>query len=157
VVIGHPVQLAHLPLSVHIAEMAAQLRAAGVLTDDPVFAEEHLDAIIVHHDQRLLGALRRQALRPLVDLAPAARERLCETLASWLRHMGDRQAIAAELHIHPQTVRYRMTQLHQLFGADLDDPHSRARMTLALAWAKPRSRSARRSRRPAEHFLGDTG
>jgi hypothetical protein len=135
-VIGHPVELQYLPLSVHIAEMAAQLKTAGVLVDDPVFAEEHLDAIIVHHDARLLDALRRQTLAPLAGLAPAVRQRLCETLTSWLRHMGDRQAVAADLHIHPQTVRYRMAQLHELFGPALDDPDSRARMTLALGWQR---------------------
>ena len=133
-VIGHPVSLERLPSSVRIAEMAARLKATGVLTDDPVFAEEHLDAIIVHRDARLLEALRRQALAPLAGLAPPVRQRLSETLASWLRHMGDRQAVAADLHIHPQTVRYRMTQLHDLFGPALDDPALRARMTLALAW-----------------------
>jgi DNA-binding PucR family transcriptional regulator len=48
--------------------------------------------------------------------------------------MGDRQAVAAELHIHPQTVRYRMSQLHAAFGRSLDDPATRTRLTLALAW-----------------------
>ena len=66
--------------------------------------------------------------------SPAVRARLTDTLVSWLRHQGDRQAIAAELHIHPQTVRYRMTQLHELFGPSLDDPATRARLILALAW-----------------------
>jgi len=135
-VIGHPVPLEELPFSMQIAEMAAQLNVAGVLTDDPVFAEEHLDAIIVHRDARLLDTLRRQTLAPLAGLAPAVRQRLCETLTSWLRHMGDRQAVAADLHIHPQTVRYRMAQLHELFGPALDDPDSRARMTLALGWQR---------------------
>jgi uncharacterized protein YgfB (UPF0149 family) len=139
-VIGHPVPLEQLPFSVQIAEMAAQLKAAGMLDDDPVFAEEHLDAIIVHRDARLLDALRKQTLAPLADLAPTVRQRLSETLASWLRHMGDRQAVAADLHIHPQTVRYRMTQLHDVFGPALDNPAARARMTLALAWTgKPTS------------------
>jgi hypothetical protein len=150
-VIGHPVELEHLPLSVHIAEMAAELQSAGVLTDDPVFAEDHLDAIIVHRDDRLLAALRRQTLAPLFTLAPAVRQRLCETLASWLRHMGDRQAVAADLHIHPQTVRYRMTQLHDLFGPALDDPTTRARMTLALAWETKVPEPPGKAVRPSAH------
>jgi PucR C-terminal helix-turn-helix domain len=142
-VIGHPVDLQSLPLSMHIAEIAAQLRATGVLTDDPIFAEDHLDAIIVHRDAEILDALRRQALAPLAELAPAVRERLSATLAAWLRHMGDRQAVAAELHIHPQTVRYRMAQLHELFGTDLDDPGRRARVALALGWwSKPHRHAA---------------
>jgi DNA-binding PucR family transcriptional regulator len=48
--------------------------------------------------------------------------------------MGDRTAIADELFIHPQTVRYRMTQLRDYFGAELDSPRGRARMFLALGW-----------------------
>jgi DNA-binding PucR family transcriptional regulator len=119
---------------VQFAELTARLRAAGILTDDPVFVEDHLDALIVHRDSQLLEALRQQALAPLAGLTRPVRERLSETLAAWLRHMGDRQAVAAELHIHPQTVRYRMTQLHDLFGSALDDPAVRSRLTLALAW-----------------------
>ncbi len=133
-VVGHPVPLEYLPASVRIAEIAAALRGSGVLDQDPVFADEHLDAIIVHRDARLLDALRRQVLAPLAEVSASVRARLIETLTSWLRHMGDRQAIAAELHIHPQTVRYRMAQLHELFGPALDDPVTRARLTLVLSW-----------------------
>ncbi len=133
-VVGHPVLVEQIPVSVRVAELAAQVKAAGVLSDDPVFAEEHLDAIIVHRDPSLLEVLRRQTLAPLATLGAPVRQRLCETLAAWLRHMGDRQAVAAELHIHPQTVRYRLGQLHELFQGTLDDPAVRARMTLALAW-----------------------
>ena len=42
--------------------------------------------------------------------------------------------MAEELHVHPQTVRYRMGRLHDLFGDTLDDPAVRARLMLALAW-----------------------
>jgi hypothetical protein len=136
-VVGHPVALEHLPASVQIAETAATLQRSGILADDPVFADEHLDAILVHRDPRLLAALRRRALAPLEPVAPAVRERLVETLTSWLRHFGDRRAMAAELHVHPQTVRYRMGRLHALFGSTLDTPESRARLVLALAWSHP--------------------
>ncbi len=136
-VVGHPVPLEYLPASVRIAEVAATLQGSGVIGEDPIFADEHLDAIIVHRDPRLLDALRRQVLTPLARQSPAVRARLTDTLVSWLRHQGDRQAVAAELHIHPQTVRYRMTQLHDLFGPALDDPAARARLTLALAWGPP--------------------
>jgi PucR C-terminal helix-turn-helix domain/GGDEF-like domain len=140
-VVGHPVALGSLPASLRIAEVAAELRRAGLLTQDPVFVEEHLDAIIVHRDPRLLQALRRQCLAPLAGLAPAVQERLAETLASWLWHMGDRRAVAAELHIHPQTVRYRLGQLREHFGAALEDPASRVRLTLVLAWGSPAAES----------------
>lgn len=136
-VVGRTVPLELLPASVRIAADAAELRRAGLLTADPIFADEHLDAIIVHRDPRLLTMLRQQCLAPLADLAPNVQQRLGETLGSWLRHMGDRRAIAAELHVHPQTVRYRLGQLRERFGAALDDPTSRARLTLVLAWGAP--------------------
>ena len=132
-VVGHTVSLENLPASALIAQTAAELQRSGVLLEDPVFAEEHLDAILVHRDPRLLAALRRRVLAPLDDQPAATRDRLIETLTSWLRHFGDRRAMAAELHVHPQTVRYRMTQLHLLFGSTLDVPDERARLVLALA------------------------
>ncbi|HVV13357.1 helix-turn-helix domain-containing protein [Amycolatopsis sp.] len=136
-VVGHAVPLENLPASMRVAEVAAQLRRDEVLRDDPVFVDEHLDSIIVHRDPRLLEAFRQQALAPLDELGPVTRERLCETLASWLRHLGDRRAVAEELHIHPQTVRYRLSQLRELFGESLDNPDNRRRLTLALAWGVP--------------------
>jgi DNA-binding PucR family transcriptional regulator len=133
-VVGASVPVGKLPASLRIAEVTARLRRDHLLSDDPVFADEHLDAIIVHRDDRLLDALRRRSLAPLDELSESSRERLLTTLTSWLRHLGDRKAIAEELHIHPQTVRYRMGQLHELFGPSLDDPSTRATLLLALNW-----------------------
>jgi hypothetical protein len=134
-VVGHAVPLEQLPASIPIAQTAAELQRAGILVDDPVFADEHLDAILVHRDPQLLTALQRKVLAPLDGQAPATRERLIETLRAWLRHFGDRRAVARELHVHPQTVRYRMGQLHDLFGSTLDSPDFRAQLLLALAWS----------------------
>jgi hypothetical protein len=155
--VGHTVALENLPASALVAQTAVELLRSGILDHDPLFAQDHLDAILVHGDPRLLAALRRRVLAPLDDQPEATRDRLIETLTAWLRHFGDRRAIAAELHVHPQTVRYRMSQLHLLFGPTLDDPQARARLVLALAWSRPpRSvrpsaaarQSARRPRSP---------
>jgi hypothetical protein len=134
-VVGHAVPLEQLPASVPIAQTAAELQRAGILVDDPIFADEHLDAILVHRDPELLAALQRRVLAPLDGQPGATRERLIETLRAWLRHLGDRRAVAHELHVHPQTVRYRMGQLHALFGSTLDSPEFRAQLMLALAWS----------------------
>jgi len=136
-VLGHPVPLSDLPASMQIAQVAASLQKAKVIDADPVFVEDHLDSIIVNRDPRLIAGFRAIMLAPLADLQPAVQARLTETLTCWLRHFGDRQAIAAELHVHPQTVRYRMGQLHDLLGDVLDDPTGRARLMLALAWNSP--------------------
>jgi hypothetical protein len=136
-VVGHTVGLDHLPVSLQIAEIAAALQRGGVLHDDPVFVDEHLDAILVHRDPQLLAALRAQTLAPLNGLSPLVQDRLVETLASWLRHFGDRREMAGELHVHPQTVRYRMNQLQSLFGSTLNSPVVRAQLGLALVWGRP--------------------
>jgi len=81
--------------------------------------------------------LCEQCLAPLANAAPGSRQILLDTLRCWLRNMGDQQSVAATLHVHRQTVRYRMTRLRELYGSALDDPAMRARMMLALAWEKP--------------------
>lgn len=100
-------------------------------------ADEHLVEIVLRADPAALADLRVQVLAPLADLRPATAERLAETLSSWLLHQGRREAVAAHLHIHPQTVRYRMTQLRELFGDTLTDPRSVLQLTIALAVAPP--------------------
>jgi hypothetical protein len=133
-VVGYAVPLQRLPRSCEVALIVADLRRRGVVTGDPVFADEHLDTIIVWRDAGLIEELRRQVLAPLDDLPAGTRERLVETLRSWLRHHGSTAAMAADLSIHPQTVRYRLGQLQERFGAELESPRSRARLSLALQW-----------------------
>jgi hypothetical protein len=137
VVIGHPLPLDLLPAGMRIAQTALRLRTCGVLQGSPVLVGEHLDTIIANRDEWLLSVLRGQVLQPLRDLPEGTRDRLIETLRSWLWNLGDRQAIARDLHIHPQTVRYRLGRLHELFGAQLDSPRDRARLFLALIWDVP--------------------
>lgn len=132
--VGAAVAPERLAQSLHLAEIAARLTKEHLLSDDPVFVADHLDAIIVHRDRSLLDALSDQVLAPLGSVPPSSRERLRETLRAWVRHMGDRRAMAEELHVHPQTVRYRLGRLQELFGDRLDDPEFRARLMLAVAW-----------------------
>jgi DNA-binding PucR family transcriptional regulator len=136
-VIGESVELADLPASLPAAQLALALRERGVLTEEPVHVEERLAALIVHQRPRLLRSLRGRLLAPLDAQPAAARERLEQTLRSWLTQLGNRQAMARELHVHPQTVRYRLAQLRELYGADLDDPRTRAALIVALAWSGP--------------------
>ena len=134
-VVGVTVPVETLPRTVELAQIAQGLSRDGVLRGSPVFVEDHLDTIIVHRDDRLLSFLRDQVLRPLDDLPKGSRERLTETLVSWLRHLGDRTAVAEELHVHPQTVSYRLSRLRELFGDALDSPRERSRLLLALNWS----------------------
>jgi len=134
-VVGVTVPVEMLPRTVELAQIAQGLCRDGVLLGNPVFVDDHLDTIIVHRDDRLLSFLREQVLAPFSDLPKGARERLTETLVSWLRNLGDRTAVAEDLHVHPQTVSYRLNRLRELFGDDLDSPRERSRLLLALNWS----------------------
>ena len=70
--------------------------------------------------------------RPLDGRTAGARARLLETLGSWLDHQGRVPDVARALHVHPQTVRYRLAQLREAFGPALDDPRGRFELALAL-------------------------
>jgi hypothetical protein len=98
----------------------------------PLDTERHLPQIVLRADAVALDDLRRQVLAPLEDAKPASREKLEETLRAWLLHQGRRDAVAATLFVHPQTVRYRMQQLRELYGDRLDDPDWVLGLTLAL-------------------------
>jgi PucR C-terminal helix-turn-helix domain len=135
-VVGMVVPPEQLASSVRVVVAAEALRRDGVLTGDPIFVDEHLDALVVHSDDWLLAALTRQALAPLNELPAGSRARLEETLTEWLRAMGDQQAVAATLHVHPQTVRYRLGRLRAAFGPALDEPATRLALTLALCWRR---------------------
>jgi hypothetical protein len=99
----------------------------------PVDTEAHLAALVLTADEEALDDLRTQALAPLADLRPDTAMRLAETLRSWLLHQGRRDDVAADLHVHAQTVRYRMTQIRELYGERLADPDEVLRLVLALA------------------------
>ena len=100
----------------------------GVVRTDDVLAE-----LVVAADPEALADLRARALAPLAGLRPAAAARLTETLRAWLLHRGRRDDVAAALFVHPQTVRYRVGQLRELFGDRLDDPRTVLELTIALA------------------------
>ncbi len=110
------------------------LRAAALVPRGPatVDTEEHLATILLRTDEEALRDLRRRVLAPLAAVRPTTAERLEETLRSWLLHQGRREDVAADLVVHAQTVRYRMTQLRQLFGDRLDDPRAVLELVLAL-------------------------
>jgi hypothetical protein len=97
-----------------------------------IVAAEELGTLAVHADAALVSDLAAARLAPLADVTPVARARHEATLLAWLRHDGSAPDVARELHVHPQTVRYRVARLRELFGAALDDPDARFELELAL-------------------------
>ena len=99
--------------------------------------DTQLVTLLLNADPEALADLADHALAPLAGQRPATRARLEETLRAWLLLHGRRDLVAGALFVHPQTVRYRMAQLRELFGDRLDDPEEVLRLTLALAGTRP--------------------
>lgn len=99
----------------------------GILDCDELLAE-----LVIGSDPEALADLRAQVLAPLAELRPAAAAKLTQTLRAWLLHQGQREEVAAALFVHPQTVRYRMGQLREVYGDALDDPATVLAATVAL-------------------------
>ncbi|HTU97213.1 MAG TPA: helix-turn-helix domain-containing protein [Solirubrobacteraceae bacterium] len=108
------------------------LAVVGQRAEGPLRAADHLPELILLADRRLAGLLTRDRLAPLTELAPGERDRLTETLAAWLAHQRHTPAIAEELHVHPQTVRYRVGKLRQLLGDLMETAEGRFELGLAL-------------------------
>ena len=120
---------------------ASLRRATSALAldcDGLIVADDHLATLLLASDPALGAELAAARLAPLETLAAGQREKLEATLRAWLDRPGQVQAVAAALDVHPQTVRYRMTRLRELFGARLEDPDARFELLLALRVAPMR-------------------
>jgi hypothetical protein len=112
---------------------ALRARDLNVADDvEIVDTDRHLVELVLTADQEAADDLRRRVLAPLADLRPNTAARLADTLRSWVLHQGQRDAVAADLFVHAQTVRYRMTQLRELYGDRLNDPRTILELTVAL-------------------------
>jgi hypothetical protein len=131
--LGPPVAWRDAPLSLARARAVLELSAEGAAPDHGVLdAADHTTALLLRSDRRLAQELVRMRLAPLAALGAGARARMTATLVAWLAEQGRLQAVAERLHVHPQTVRYRLGRLRELFGDALDDPQRRFELELAL-------------------------
>jgi DNA-binding PucR family transcriptional regulator len=101
--------------------------AIGQITSlDEAHTTVLLDEIVAH----VAGQTR------LVDpRARDLRERhpmLADTLGAYLDGFGDIAAVAQRLHVHPNTVRYRIRRIEKLLSTSLDDPDDRLVLALGL-------------------------
>jgi len=100
--------------------------------DGIIWSEDHLPTLVLLADADLAATLSRAALAPLQRLRADQADRLAWTLQAWLESADDANAAARRLHVHPQTIRYRLRQASELFGDALTDPDARFRLLLAL-------------------------
>lgn len=114
------------------ARLGFEAAQGGALPAGFAAVDDHLASIALFDARRPMQELAKRRLAPLDELTGQARDKMHETLRAYLDHRGNAAAMAEALHLHPQTVRYRLRQLRELFGDDLDDSDARFELDLAL-------------------------
>ena len=112
---------------------------SDVLASDPsngasdvIRCDERQVDLLLAVDRELSQSFSARLLAPVAGLPTAQRDRMLDTLDAWLANPGRPQAMAGQLHLHVQGVRYRLARLRDLFGDALDDPRERFELALAL-------------------------
>ncbi len=106
---------------------------AGVLSSNGLLCvDEHLADLLLFENSTLVGRIAAHRLAPFDSLTEKARGRMRETALAYVRHRGNSVEMATALHLHPQTVRYRIARLRELLGDQLDDPDARFELEIAL-------------------------
>jgi hypothetical protein len=92
-------------------------------------------------DRFLLGAVTAEelaelVLEPVAHLTPNRRAAVLETLEAYLDSGSSVTAVADALHLHRQSVNYRMQNVRRLFGARLMSANGRLALHIAVKAAR---------------------
>ncbi|WP_055490970.1 CdaR family transcriptional regulator [Streptomyces sp. TP-A0356] len=98
-------------------------RPGRILTD----ADAHVLALLGGHPAAAADHIARLVLGPLTD--PEQRH-LLEALTAYV-DAGSANAAARALHLHPQSLRYRLRRIHALTSRDPRDPWQRLTLDIA--------------------------
>jgi DNA-binding PucR family transcriptional regulator len=85
---------------------------------------------------RFRAELTDPRLQALFDYDQERETALVDTLEEYLQRFGDVRA-AADLHIHPSALRYRVRRAEEILGMSLNDPHSRLLLQIQLLIRHP--------------------
>ena len=108
---------------VRLAERGRRLGLRGRMR-----AEDHLLEVLVGRSPRMATRLRARVLAPLAD---SQHGELLRTLHTLVSCDFDRAATSAALHVHRNTLAYRLKRIEEITGLDLDDPRVLALVYLA--------------------------
>lgn len=130
--------------SLRWARRALALAESGVIAGGgPVMrCEEQLVTVLLLSDSALADQVVQRQMARLARVNPRQRGRLTETFQALLETGGSATEAADVLHVHPQTVRYRLRQLEHAVGDQLTDPDARFELELALRISRFRRTAA---------------
>jgi len=101
-----------------VAVLAEYARGSGL--SGRLQTREHLLEILLARSPGLAGRLREKLLGPLGD---ADQSELAHTLQALIRCRLDRTATSAALHVHRNTLAYRLRRIEEITGLDLASPY----------------------------------
>lgn len=134
--IGPAVGAGDVGTSLRLARETLALACQGLIGGAaPIPAERHMPILVMMRERALVEKVIARRLAPLLSARPATRYRLAETLLACLEHGFNATEVSGHLHLHPQTVRYRLRQLDDLFGDAVHAASDRLELHMALrAW-----------------------
>jgi DNA-binding PucR family transcriptional regulator len=91
-----------------------------------------LTELLLSRSPRLARLARERVLGPLESYRDSRSANLVATLTMFVECDLDRRRTAARLHVHPNTLDYRLRRIADLAGVDLGRPEDITAVTLAL-------------------------
>ncbi|PZG11551.1 PucR family transcriptional regulator [Nonomuraea aridisoli] len=111
------------------ARRLAEARGGGVVTSDEIYTHALLLATVPGDVRR---SFADRLLSPLLDYDRRHQSDLVRTLGVFLDCAGSWHACAEQLHVHVNTVRYRIRRIEELTGRNLSTMADRVDFFLAL-------------------------
>jgi hypothetical protein len=127
--------LADLPRSRVEAAEIRHLMDLGELPAATNAFEERWDSVVIHRGTSALPAPTDLGgpLPTLLEHDAAHGTDYARTLAAYLSHPNEPQRAAAVLHVHVNSLRYRMRRINEVAAIDLGSPRTRLALQLQLA------------------------
>ncbi|MFC4912417.1 PucR family transcriptional regulator [Actinomadura gamaensis] len=134
--VGPTVEVTEAAKSLRWARQALAAGELGMIDNSGlIIAERHMPIIVMMRERELVERVINRRLAPLFSVRPAQRYRLAVTLLTSLECGFNATEVAGRLHLHAQTVRYRLRQLEELFGDGGYATEDRLELHMALkAW-----------------------
>lgn len=110
-----------------LVDLGARMERTG-----QVHVEELLPELLLARSPRLAASLCRRVLGPLLEYDARRSSDLVQTLRGFINSELDRRRTAHALHVHPNTLAYRLRRIEDLTGLDVGRPGDLALVVLAV-------------------------
>jgi hypothetical protein len=110
-----------------LVELGRRADRAGLLT-----ADQFVPELLLARSPRVARLATRRALDPIEQYADPRSADLMRTLRTFVESGLDRRRAAKQLHVHPNTLDYRLQRIAKLTGLELGRPDDLALVVLAL-------------------------